>query len=113
MPEYESSTHLTRSDRTFIYLMFLTLLGLTIVLYMKDVDGFSRLSLYAMFLAFLPVIWALAAGHYDRKYRRLAREHAQCLPERSRLHVVADPPEPTYRHKGEVVPLGEALGVSI
>ena len=112
MPEYESSTHLTRSDRMFIYLMFLTLLGLTVVLYAKGVDGFSRLSLYVTVLAFLPVIWALAAGHYDRKYRRLAREHAQCVPAR-RLRAVADLPEPTYRHKGETVPLGEALGVHI
>lgn len=112
MPEYESSTHMTKSDRVFIYMMFLTLLTLTIMLYRMDIPGFNRLSLYATIIASLPVIWALAAGHYDRKYRRLAREHAKCEPVR-RLRAVANPPESYYVHKGEVTPLGDALGVKI
>lgn len=112
MPEYESSTHLSKSDRNLIYAIFLSLSTITYILYEVGADGFDRISLYFTYASALPALWALAAGHYDKKYRRLASMHDQCKPT-STLREVVDLQEPTYVYKGEVVPLAEALGCKI
>ena len=112
MPEYESSTHMTKSDRIIIYGIFLTMVILTIMLYRMGIDGFSRLSLYATIVAFFFASWAWIAGHYSKKHKRHYAEHANCVPATA-LRVVANPPESYYIHKGEATPLGDALGVKI
>ncbi|MDB5165462.1 MAG: hypothetical protein JWM00_352 [Candidatus Saccharibacteria bacterium] len=109
MSEYESNTHLSKSDRVLIYMGFGFILVLTVMLYMYHVDGFSRLSLYVTVIVFIPTSWAWLSGRYSKKFRRMASQQA----EQANLFLVPSPHEARYAYKGEVKPLAEALGQDI
>jgi hypothetical protein len=105
-----TDTHLTKSDRVLIYTVFLGLACLTAALYYKEVDGFSRLSLYVTIFAFVLASWAWLAGHYSKK---MAKAVQKVEAKHEHLRLVPTQREALYVHKGEATLLAEALGNEI
>ena len=111
--EYEpTSTHLSKSDRVMIYMIFAILLAATTYFYSNVGDvWYDRFMLYATVAISYVALWAWAAGHYSKKFRRFARQETQ--QQVSQLRVVLPLGEARYAYKGEVMPLADALGVNI
>lgn len=110
MSEYETGTHLRKTDRVMTYLAFVAMVVGTALLYHEYGDEwFSRFMLYGTVIAALPTVWALAAGHYTNKQRRRARKSTTSRS----LYAVPPLQDPMYVHKGVYTPLAEALGNEI
>lgn len=112
MSNIQMDAHVNMTDRILAYLLFVVCLVGAITA--RQVFGErwpSQLATYAAFGSFGLALYAWVCGRRIKRYQRRNRE----LGSRCEARTIPATPrqDSTYVYKGEVVPLGEALGSRI